>query len=58
MCCLCVYAEYIAVLMYGMHPLGVAFVLLAARLLVHRQLDRASSMQQTAISANDLPPWR
>ena len=52
----CVCTEYTAVLMYDMHRLGIKSMLLAARLLVYRQLDRASSMQQTNISVNDLPP--
>ena len=57
MYCLGVYTEYTAVLIYGMHRLGVAAnsMLLAARLLVYRQLDRGSSMQQNDNSANDLP---
>ena len=47
--------EYTAVLMYDMHRLGIKSMLLAARLLVYRQLDRGSSMQQNDNSANDLP---
>ena len=41
--------------MYDVHELGVALMLVAARLLVYTQLERASSMQQTDLSVNDLP---
>ena len=45
--CVFVYREYTAVLMYGMHRVGVEYnsMLLAARLLVYTQLDRGSSKQ-------------
>ena len=55
-CVVCVYTHYTAVLMHDMHGLVVESMLPAARLLVYTQLDRASSMQQTDISLNDLAP--
>ena len=53
-CVVCVCTECTAVLMYDMRGLGVGSMLLAARLLVYTQLDRASRMQQTDLSVNYL----
>ena len=53
-CVVCVCTECTAVLMYDMRGLGVGSMLLAARLLVYTQLDRASSMQQNDLLVNDL----